>query len=65
MGGIAAETGVRLSSYGERGYAEKYRADTRPIHEIGIVFDPETRNIKDWETEWPTAFAGFSLWMNH
>ena len=51
MGGIAAETGVRLSSYGERGYAEKYRADTRPVHEIGIVFDPETRNIEAWETE--------------
>ena len=35
----------------ERRYAEKYRADTRQLHEVGIVFDPETRNIDLWETD--------------
>ena len=35
----------------ERGYAEKYRADGRIVRQVGIVFDPETRNIDVWETE--------------
>ena len=33
----------------EKGYAEKYRADGRPVHEIGIVFDSHERNIVKWE----------------
>jgi len=33
----------------ERGYAEKYRADGRLIRQIGIIFDPETRNLEGWE----------------
>ena len=35
----------------ERGYAEKYRADGRSVRQVGIVFDPETRNIDVWETD--------------
>ena len=35
----------------ERGYAEKYRADGRRVRQVGIVFDPETRNIEAWETD--------------
>lgn len=32
-----------------RGYAEKYRSDSRQIYEVGVVFNPETRNIERWE----------------
>ncbi len=38
-----------LAQIQRRGYAEKYRSDPRPIYEIGIVFDPKTRNIQRWE----------------
>jgi len=38
-----------LAQIRERGYAEKYRADGRKVYEIGIVFDPESRNIVTWE----------------
>jgi hypothetical protein len=38
-----------LAQLRERGYAEKYRSDPRTKYEIGIVFDPETRNIERWE----------------
>ena len=38
-----------LEQIRKRGYAEKYRSDSRPIYEVGIVFDPETRNIERWE----------------
>ena len=35
----------------ERGYAEKYQSDGRRLRQVGIVFDPETRNIEVWETD--------------
>ncbi|MEI6386612.1 MAG: PD-(D/E)XK nuclease domain-containing protein [Spirochaetota bacterium] len=35
----------------ERGYAKKYRADGRRLRQVGIVFDPQTRNIEDGETD--------------
>ncbi|HWQ66750.1 MAG TPA: ATP-binding protein [Methanospirillum sp.] len=38
-----------LDQIRRRGYAEKYKADTRTIYEIGIVFDPESRNVERWE----------------
>ena len=37
----------------KKGYAEKYRKDILPIYEIGIVFDPESRNIVRWEVQEP------------
>lgn len=40
-----------LAQLQERGYAEKYRSDGRPLHQVGIVFDAESRNIEGWETE--------------
>ncbi|MEI6386514.1 MAG: PD-(D/E)XK nuclease domain-containing protein [Spirochaetota bacterium] len=40
-----------LAQLQERGYAEKYRSDGRPLHQAGIVFDAESRNIEGWETE--------------
>lgn len=33
----------------DRGYAQKYLADGRPLRLVGIVFDPERREIVDWE----------------
>ncbi len=38
-----------LAQIQEKRYAEKYKADGRPVIEVGIVFDPETRNIIQWE----------------
>ncbi|PWR69493.1 ATP-binding protein [Methanospirillum stamsii] len=38
-----------LDQIKRRGYAEKYRSNSRQIYEIGIVFNPETRNIERWE----------------
>jgi len=39
-----------LAQIQEKRYAEKFRADGRPVIEVGVVFDPETRNIVQWET---------------
>lgn len=33
----------------ERGYAEKYRGCGKQVYEVGIIFDPEERNIVKWE----------------
>jgi len=30
-------------------YADKYLADNKPIYEIGVIFDSQTRNIITWE----------------
>ncbi|MFH0968455.1 MAG: ATP-binding protein [Methanobacteriota archaeon] len=38
-----------LTQIQDKRYAEKYQADGRPVHEIGIVFDSKTRNIVTWE----------------
>lgn len=42
-----------LEQLRKKGYAEKYRKDILPIYEIGIVFDPESRNIVRWEAQEP------------
>ena len=42
--------GSPLQQIIERGYADKYRAAGEPIHLIGIIFDPEERNITAFET---------------
>ncbi|MEI6388339.1 MAG: AAA family ATPase, partial [Spirochaetota bacterium] len=39
-----------LAQLREKGHAEKYRSDGRPLRQIGIVFDAESRNIEEWET---------------
>jgi hypothetical protein len=43
--------GSPLAQLREKGYAEKYRADGRPLRQVGVVFDAESRNIEAWETE--------------
>ncbi len=35
----------------EKGYAEKYAGAGVPIYLIGIVFDPDMKNIAEWEVE--------------
>ncbi|MDD1730178.1 MAG: ATP-binding protein, partial [Methanospirillum sp.] len=35
----------------EKGYADKYQGQGLPVHEIGIIFDPKTRNIVNVEME--------------
>jgi hypothetical protein len=40
-----------LNQIKKRGYADKYQSDKRKIHEIGVVFDPITRNIDKWSTD--------------
>lgn len=42
-----------LKQIKERGYAEKYACDSRPVIEVGIVFHPETRNIEVWDVGKP------------
>jgi hypothetical protein len=38
-----------LEQIRERKYAEKYRHAGKRIHEIGFVFDPDSRNTERWE----------------
>ena len=42
-----------LKQIQNRGYSEKYRSDKRQLIEIGIVFDPETRNIDEYSFHIP------------
>lgn len=37
----------------QRGYAEKCTSDPRQVIEVGIIFNPETRNIERWDVEKP------------
>jgi hypothetical protein len=38
-----------LDQIDQKGYAEKYRLDGRPVTKIGIAFSSEERNITDWQ----------------
>ncbi len=40
-----------LAQINERGYADKYALDGRPITKVGISFDPKERNITEWKAE--------------
>ena len=35
----------------QRGYADKYALDGRPVTKVGIAFSSTERNITDWQTE--------------
>lgn len=39
-----------LEQIDQKGYAEKYRLDGRPITKVGIAFSSEERNITDWKS---------------
>jgi hypothetical protein len=43
------ETKRPMAQLLDRDYARKYLADGRPVRLVGIVFDPEKREIEDWE----------------
>ena len=38
-----------LDQINQKGYAEKYRLDGRPVTKVGITFSSEERNITDWQ----------------
>ena len=40
-----------LDQIDQKGYAEKYRLDGRPVTKVGIAFSSEERNITDWKAE--------------
>ena len=40
-----------LQQINERGYAEKYRMDGRPLVKVGISFSSAERNITDWKSQ--------------
>jgi len=40
-----------LDQINERGYAEKYRLDGRPVTKVGIAFSSKERNITGWLAE--------------
>ena len=40
-----------LAQINERGYADKYALDGRPITKIGICFSSQVRNITEWKTQ--------------
>ncbi|WP_299022953.1 ATP-binding protein [uncultured Tepidimonas sp.] len=44
-----APTGEAIAQLRQRGYADKYRADGRPIWLLGVEFSSATRNVVGWE----------------
>ena len=40
-----------LDQINQKGYAEKYRLDGRPVTKVGIAFSSEERNITEWKAE--------------
>lgn len=39
-----------LAPIEQRGYAEKYRTDGRPVTKVGIAFSSKERNITEWKS---------------
>jgi len=44
-----AATGEAMAQLRQRGYADKYRADGRPIWLLGVEFSSATRNVVGWD----------------
>ena len=40
-----------LAQINERGYADKYAADGRPITKVGIAFSSKDRNFTEWRCD--------------
>ena len=40
-----------LHQIDERGYAQKYALDGRPVVKVGLAFSSEERNITEWKSE--------------
>ncbi|MDM7462946.1 MAG: ATP-binding protein [Tepidimonas taiwanensis] len=45
----SAPTGEAMAQLKARGYADKYRADGRPIYLLGVEFSAEQRNVLRWD----------------
>jgi hypothetical protein len=46
-----APTGEAMAQLRQRGYADKYRADGRPIWLLGVEFSSATRNVVGWDVQ--------------
>jgi hypothetical protein len=46
-----APAGRALAQIKDKGYADKYRAEGRPIHLIGVEFSREQRTVVGFEVE--------------
>jgi hypothetical protein len=46
-----APEGRALAQIKDKGYAERYRGDGRPIHLIGVEFSRERRTVVGFEVE--------------
>ncbi|WP_424858886.1 MULTISPECIES: ATP-binding protein [unclassified Tepidimonas] len=44
-------TGEAIAQLRQRGYADKYRADGRPIWLLGVEFSSATRNVVGWDVQ--------------
>lgn len=47
----SAPTGEAIAQLKAKGYADKYRADGRPVYLLGVEFSAERRNIVGWAVE--------------
>ena len=60
--GHGTDAGGALAQIEERGYAEKYRHFGLPIHQVGVTFSEQTRNIWAFEVrDAPTPLAATAL----
>jgi hypothetical protein len=46
-----ASEGRALAQIKDKGYADRYRGDGRPIHLIGVEFSRERRSVVGFEVE--------------
>ncbi len=46
-----APTGEAITQLRQRGYANKYRADGRPIWLLGVEFSSATRDVVGWDVQ--------------
>mgnify|MGYP002397507443 CR=1 FL=1 len=46
---IGQSAAIALQQIREKGYADKFLLENKPITAIGINFDPERRGVSDWE----------------
>jgi hypothetical protein len=46
-----APTGEAMAQLRQRGYADKYRADGRPVWLLGVEFSSATRNVVGWDVQ--------------
>ncbi len=44
-------TGEAMAQLRQRGYADQYRADGRPIWLVGVAFSSATRHVVGWNVQ--------------